>query len=598
MNPIAWIQGLEGPGLVAVICGLLFIEECGVPLPFAPGDLMLAIAGIAIAGGRVNAVLMVMAAFAATTVGAVLGREISALVGWDRLMTVAGWVRARKPLERASELLTRSGWRAVFTARLIPGLRIYTTQVAGVSRMPRLTFYAGLIPATALYIAAFVGLGAAFGHPILDLIRVAEHQVLVLVLLLLVGIALFLLGRSRLRTTLTALEVAGWTGLRFRVDSPRLFLIPACIGINFAGHAIAVGLKLPLFLDSIGTILCAVLAGPWVGGSVGLITNLVSSNTVDPIAAPYSVVSFAVGFTAGVGGYLSWHKQWSGWISLWLTCFLVASVVSTPISLLTNDGRSGVPLGDGITAFIASAHFPGVLAAFVGEAAIDLPDKLLTVVAVLLIYQGLPRREASPGVEIDLREAFTYAFRSNERFRKIMIAALCVLFSWVLLIPYFLLIGYAVRLARNIRGGRRELPPWDHFRELLKDGFLISVLSVIWQIPGLVLSAFEGSAVLVAAGGLWGLLVLVAQPAIWSQYLRGGFRSGFNIAAIARRLRFNLGLTVVVGALGVVLLGVALSGLVALLVGVAVTVPYAIYVNAHLLGTYANATDGAALRPS
>ena len=37
----------------------------------------------------------------------------------------------------------------------------------------------------------------------------------------------------------------------------------------------------------------------------------------------------------------------------------------------------------------------------------------------------------------------------------------------------------------------------------------------------------------------------------------------------------------VVGALGVVLLGVALSGLVALLVGVALTVPYAIYVNAQ-----------------
>src|SRR3979411_1431058 len=104
MNPIAWIQGLEGPGLVAGICGLLFIEECGVPLPFAPGDLMLAIAGIAIAGGRVNAVLMVTAAFAATTVGAVLGREISALVGWDRLMTVARWGRGRKRLQPGSEV--------------------------------------------------------------------------------------------------------------------------------------------------------------------------------------------------------------------------------------------------------------------------------------------------------------------------------------------------------------------------------------------------------------------------------------------------------------------------------------------------------------
>src|SRR5215472_17159287 len=51
MNPVAWIQGLEGLSLVAIICAFLFVEEVGVPLPFAPGDLLLAIAGIAIAAG-------------------------------------------------------------------------------------------------------------------------------------------------------------------------------------------------------------------------------------------------------------------------------------------------------------------------------------------------------------------------------------------------------------------------------------------------------------------------------------------------------------------------------------------------------------------
>jgi energy-coupling factor transport system substrate-specific component len=596
MNPLVWIQGLEGPGLVIGICGLLFIEECGVPLPFAPGDLVLAIAGIAIAGGRVNALVMVAAVLAATTIGAAIGREIFALVGWDRLLKLADRLRARTPLERASGLLRRSGWRGVFTARLIPGLRIYTTQVAGVARMPRLTFYAGLVPATALYVAAFVGLGVAFGHPILQLIRAAEHQALIVLLVVLVGIGLFLLARSRLRTAVAALEVAGWTGLRFRVTSAGLYLIPACIGINFAGRAIAVGLRLPLFLDSIGTVLCAVLAGPWVGGSVGLITNLVSSNTVDPIAAPYALVSLAIGFAAGLGGYLSWQKQWSGWVSLWLTCFLVASVVSTPINILTNGGRSGVPPGDAITSFLTTAHLPGVVAAYLGEAAIDLPDKFLTVLTVLLIYQALPLREANAGgVELDLGEAFTYALRSRGRFRKFLIAALCVMFFWALLLPYFLLIGYSVALAQNIRAGRSELPPWDQLRQKLKDGFLITVLTLTWQVPGIVLSAFEGSDILVAAGGLWALLILVAQPAIWSQYLHGGFRSGFNIAAIARRLRFNLGFTVVVGALGVVLLAVALTGVFALLVGVLLTVPYALCVNAYLLGTYAKATDAAVL---
>src|SRR6202165_3704005 len=111
MNPLAWIQGLEGPGLIVAICVLLFIEECGVPLPFAPGDLVLAIAGIAIAGGRVNALFLVLAVLAATIIGAALGREIFALVGWDRLLEIAGQLHGRKPLQRASGLLQRSGWR-------------------------------------------------------------------------------------------------------------------------------------------------------------------------------------------------------------------------------------------------------------------------------------------------------------------------------------------------------------------------------------------------------------------------------------------------------------------------------------------------------
>src|SRR5579864_6125026 len=62
MNPMQWVQELQGPALIAVICGLLFLEEVGVPLFFAPGDLVLAISGIAIAGGRVNATALVVAA--------------------------------------------------------------------------------------------------------------------------------------------------------------------------------------------------------------------------------------------------------------------------------------------------------------------------------------------------------------------------------------------------------------------------------------------------------------------------------------------------------------------------------------------------------
>ena len=42
MNPITFVQGLSGTTLIAAICVLMFVEETGVPLPFAPGDVVLA----------------------------------------------------------------------------------------------------------------------------------------------------------------------------------------------------------------------------------------------------------------------------------------------------------------------------------------------------------------------------------------------------------------------------------------------------------------------------------------------------------------------------------------------------------------------------
>jgi energy-coupling factor transport system substrate-specific component len=619
MNPISWVQALQGPALVAVICALMFVEETGVPIPFAPGDLVLALGGIAVAGGRVNPVLLVGAVAVTITVGATLGREAAELLGWERLMRIAEPLHARAPLERAAALLKRGGWRAVFTARLIPGLRVYTSQVAGVSRMPRWTFLRGLIPANAVYIAGFVGLGAAFGRPILALIHEAEHQLLLVLLLGVVVLGLFLLTRAPARRTLASLQAAGWTGpLRFSLDSVGVALILACIGLNFAGHAIAVTLGLPLFLDSIGTVLAGVVAGPWVGGSVGFISNLVSSNTVDPIAAPYGIVSFAVGFAAGLARYLNWQKRGSGWVALWMVTFAIAALVSTPLNFLMSSGKSGVAFGDSVYAALNSAHLPRIIAAFIGEAAVDLPDKLITVVVALLIAQGLPERRATAApADLDLGEAFTFVIRSDRWVRKLLAGALCLLFSW-LIVPFLLLIGYIVEIARRVRSGARELPPWDHPWRNIKDGFKVLAALAIWTIPSGLLSipaaivdaavnegsrqALGGSvsaaaAIVAAVGSVWGLMVVLLEPAIISQYMDRGFRGALNVAAVIRRVRVNLALSIVVGALVVVLSTIGLIGFAALVIGVLVTFPYASYIGAYLIGRYARLTEPPALRP-
>src|SRR5438128_3424099 len=165
MNPITSISRLSGYLLIAVIAGLVFIEESGIPVPFAPGDLLLMIAGIAIASDTVEPFPMVAALLLATILGAMVGREVFAAVGRPALMRAAEALRFRPALERATHLLRRGGAPAVFIGRLIPGLRIQTTLVAGVKKSPHLSFAAGLIPSVFVYIGFFVGLGALVGPP-------------------------------------------------------------------------------------------------------------------------------------------------------------------------------------------------------------------------------------------------------------------------------------------------------------------------------------------------------------------------------------------------------------------------------------------------
>jgi membrane-associated protein len=186
------IGSLSGDLLIAVIAGLVFIEESGIPVPFAPGDLLLIIAGIAIASDTVDPVLMVSALLLATILGAMVGREVFAVVGRPALLRAANALGFRGGLDRATDLLRRRGALAVFIGRLVPGLRITTTQAAGVSQLPRLTFAAGLIPSVFVYVAIFVGLGALLGQPAVRLFHRAEHRFFVITVTILAALAVIL----------------------------------------------------------------------------------------------------------------------------------------------------------------------------------------------------------------------------------------------------------------------------------------------------------------------------------------------------------------------------------------------------------------------
>ena len=83
-----------------------------------------------------------------------------------------------------------------------------------------------------------------------------------------------------------------------------LSLMAVAIAINITVGSIAVFLRLPIYLDSIGTVLVGALAGPWAGALTGILSNLIWSilpvpGGAGPTAAFFAPVAGVIGLMAG-----------------------------------------------------------------------------------------------------------------------------------------------------------------------------------------------------------------------------------------------------------------------------------------------------------
>ena len=181
-----------------------------------------------------------------------------------------------------------------------------------------------------------------------------------------------------------------------KLNAACIVLIPACIGINYLGKLFASVLKLPLWLDSIGTCIGAVLGGPIIGGICGAANNLIYGFTTgDSITLVYALTSLGIGVAVGIMARLGRMKKLSGAVLTACVAGFVAVLISTPLNILFWGGTTGNLWGDAVFAWSQASGLPVALGSFLDEVIVDVPDKLITLLIVFAFIKGLPKKLTS-----------------------------------------------------------------------------------------------------------------------------------------------------------------------------------------------------------
>lgn len=168
-------------------------------------------------------------------------------------------------------------------------------------------------------------------------------------------------------------------------------LIPVAIAINVAIGQIVVLLRLPLYLDSIGTVLVGALCGPLAGLLTGMLSNIIWGLAVDPNALPWFPVAGVIGLVAGLCANAGLFKNW--W-KVVITGFLIALgavLSSTPIAVYLYGGitASGASF---ITAFLIQTGRDIVSSVLSTNFIVEPIDKISTALLAFAIIQGLSQR--------------------------------------------------------------------------------------------------------------------------------------------------------------------------------------------------------------
>lgn len=177
-----------------------------------------------------------------------------------------------------------------------------------------------------------------------------------------------------------------------KFTTKQLALMGMLIALNVAIGGIVHVIKLPIYLDAIGTILAALILGLGGGVVVGVLSFLVSAVVINPVYVWFIGTQAIIAiFTYLMASQLSCFKSLTRVIPTGIALGVVAGIVSAPIIVMVFGGVAGSGR-DLITAGLMSTGQQIYKAVILSGAASEPVDKLLQVLAAFYVMRSLPKK--------------------------------------------------------------------------------------------------------------------------------------------------------------------------------------------------------------
>ncbi len=163
----------------------------------------------------------------------------------------------------------------------------------------------------------------------------------------------------------------------------------AAVGLNMLFSFVVAAFELPLYLDTVGTVVVAIMGGYLPGVLVGFLTNIIKV-IIDPSAIYYGFINVLIAVVAAFFAERKWHKKIRGVIGLILIITIIGGGMGALIPwfmeglTFDTESLSGIIYSTGL--------FNSLFSHIISSIIKNIMDKGLTVIIALIILYFLPNK--------------------------------------------------------------------------------------------------------------------------------------------------------------------------------------------------------------